>query len=373
MYALSNSSRGNPSRAGRGHIRASSSSSGRQRTSEGAHVGGRGHARPSRSRSRSRVINQPANMPQEPALSEMTEDDVLLHGLNYVGFCPKRQSNVKNRELLINRFKAHFGPVPAAVVDLQLELVEGFDQSCSFNHLMMTLHWFKCYQTEHCMSGIWKYGEEFCRNKVIEVANNIRSLFNDKIVIDPTQFDPDEVHWLSVDTVNYITQEFRGTPSTDWYDPKSKSSGVKYEFALPIRHGFCVWKRGPFKPGKNHDKTIFCGAKNKDTPKDQWDRSALYFQLPKGKKAIADSAYEGMADKVTVKRDGQDKAVIDFIDRAQNRQEAYHARLDSYAILRHRFRHGKSTEKKIELHNLCVEALMVVVHFDLHHRPLWET
>ena len=107
-------------------------------------------------------------------------------------------------------------------------------------------------------------------------------------------------------------------------------------------------------------------------PKEEWDRSALYFQLPEGKKAIADSAYEGIPEKVTVKRDGQDRDVFDFIDRAQNRQEAYHGRLDAYAILRHRFRHGSSTEKKMELHNLCVEALMVFLHFDLHHRPLWE-
>lgn len=115
------------------------------------------------------------------------------------------------------------------------------------------------------------------------------------------------------------------------------------------------------------------GAENSDTPKDGWDRSALYFRLPKGKKAIADSAYEGIPEKVTVKRNGQEKEVTEFIDRAQNRQESYHARLDSYAILRHRFRHETSIQNKLDLHNMCGEALMVVVHFDLQHRPLWET
>ena len=63
---------------------------------------------------------------------------------------------------------------------------------------------------------------------------------------------------------------------------------------------------------------VTSGAEDSDTPKDGWDRSALYFRLPKGKKAIADSAYEGIPEKVTVKRNGQEKEVTEFIDRAQN-------------------------------------------------------
>jgi hypothetical protein len=239
--------------------------------------------------------------------------------------------------------------------------------------VLMTLNWLKCYQTEHVLAGVWQLGEEYIRNKVKEVAGAIQSLYEDTIVFDASMFEANEVHWLSVDTVNYTTQEFRCNPSTLWFDPKSNSAGLKYEFALPTRHDFCVWKNGPFQPGKYHDKTIFCGAENKDTPKHEWSRSALYFKLPNGKKAIADSAYEGIPEKVTVKRQGQSKEVTEFIDRAQNRQEAYHARLDSYAVLRHRFRHGTSTENKMNLHNMCVEAIMVVVHFDLRSRPLWET
>eukprot|EP00986_Skeletonema_menzelii_P009268 scaffold4173_cov88-Skeletonema_menzelii.AAC.3 len=356
MYAFRRSSRSNL--PGRGHTQEASRSVGGRRTQQ-VGGGGRGHSRPAnlnRVRS-SRASALPADVLTEPKSSEMTEDSVLFYGLVYVGFCQKRQDNVKNRQLLIDRFKAHFGPEPVTVTDLLLELVEKFGESISFRHLMMTLHWLKCYPVEHCMSGLWKYGEEFCRKKVREIAENIRSLFDDKIRLDESMFDPDEVHWLTVDTVTYITQEFRGTPSEKWFDHKSKSSGLK----------------GPFPPGKYHDKPIFCGAENADTPKEQWDRKALYFQLPEGKKAIADSAYEGIPDKITVKRNGQDKEVTAFIDRAQNRQESYHSRLDSYAILRHRFRHGTSTENKMDLHNLCVETVMVVVHFDLTHRPLWET
>lgn len=226
---------------------------------------------------------------------------------------------------------------------------------------------------EHVLAGVWQFGEEHIRNKVKEVAAAIQSLYEETIVFDPSMFEEDEVHWITVDTVNYIVQEFRCNPGVVWFDPKSRSAGLKYEFGLPIRHDFCAWKRGPFQPGKDHDKTIFCGADNKDTPKHKWSRSALYFKLPSGKKAIADSAYEGIPEKVTVKRHGQSKEVNDFIDRAQNRQEAYHARLDSFAVLRDRFRHGTSTENKMKIHNMCVEAIMVVVQFDLRSRPLWET
>jgi hypothetical protein len=337
-----------------------------------AEVGGRGHARPTSNRRLRNSSSKDLHHMDQPDPSTMTEELVLLHGLKYVGFSTERQKNVR-RQLLLDRFKAHFGPEPLTVLDLLHELVERFGGDYSFLHLMMTLNWFKCYPTEHCMAGLWKYGEEFCRNKVRGIAENIRSLYDEKITFDVTLFDEDEVHWLSVDTVNYITQEFRCNPSVLWYDPKSKSSGAKYEFGVAIRHNCCVWKRGPYPAGKYHDKTLFCGAENKDTPKEEWDRSALYFQLPKGKKAIADSAYEGIPEKVTVKRNGQEKDVIDFIDRAQNRQESYHSRLDSYAILRHRFRHGTSSQNKLDLHNMCVEALMVVLHFDLQHRPLWET
>ena len=102
--------------------------------------------------------------------------------------------------------------------------------------------------------------------------------------------------------MNFITEEFRLNPSTQHFDHKSHSCGLKYEFAISIWSNHCVSINGLYPAGKYHDKTIFCGAESMDDPVDQWDQNALFFQIPDGKKAIGDSAYEGMPEEVlTVK------------------------------------------------------------------------
>ena len=79
---------------------------------------------------------------------------------------------------------------------------------------------------------------------------------------------------------------------------------MKYEFAIAIWESRCVLINGPHPAGKYHDKALLCGAENIKCPMETWDKSALLFQIPNGKKAIGDSAYEGLPEKVTVKRPG---------------------------------------------------------------------
>ncbi len=43
---------------------------------------------------------------------------------------------------------------------------------------------------------------------------------------------PENVHVISVDIVNIITQEFRGHPGMKWFDHKSHSLRLMYAFAL---------------------------------------------------------------------------------------------------------------------------------------------
>ncbi len=96
-----------------------------------------------------------------------------------------------------------------------------------------------------------------------------------------------------------------------------------------------------------------------------------YFKSPIEKKAIGDSAYVGLPEKVTVKRPGHSQDVFRFLDRAQNRQETYHARLENYNILYHRFHHGKNTEEKMKLHKMVVGAVAVIVEYDMKYHPLF--
>jgi hypothetical protein len=192
------------------------------------------------------------------------------------------------------------------------------------------------------------------------------------IVFDSSSFPEEEIYIITVDGVNFITEEFRLNPSTEYFDHKSHSCSLKYEFAISLRRDHCVSINGPHPAGKYHDKALVCGAESMDYSKDQWDRSALYFRVPDGKKAIVDSAYEGIPEKVTVKRQGHPIHVFEFLYRAQNRQETYHSRLESYNILTHRFRHGKSSDDKKDLHRMCVEAIAVIVEYDMKYHPLFE-
>ena len=131
----------------------------------------------------------------------------------------------------------------------------------------------------------------------------------------------------------------------------------------------CVSMRGPMPAGEMHDGTVFCGG-SLDIPKESRDQEALYYKLPEGKKAIGDSAYKNIPEKVTTF--AKNKEAKDFINRAKARQESYHARLKCFHVLTTPFRHGMSPEEKMKLHKMCAEAVNVVVGFDLKYHPLME-
>lgn len=207
-------------------------------------------------------------------------------------------------------------------------------------------------------------------------------------------FKDGEIHLHTVDGVIYSTDEFRKDPSTKYYNHKGNDCGLKYEYAIALRRvsvskyaGFVdskrklfnlfsfsplqsvlVWMRGPFAAGEKNDKTVFCGGTKKE-PKDKWDQEALYFKLPEGKKAIGDSIYEGIPEKVTCVRDGQSPIVKDFLNRALARQENYHDRLWAYGVLKQQFRHNVN---KMAQHKMCAEAVNVIVQYDLKYHPLFD-
>jgi len=274
-------------------------------------------------------------------------------------------------KLSVDRFKAHYGPEPRTVNDLMFDLIDEYP-STSFKELLMGPNWLKLYDIECVLAGRWNYSEGVCRDKCRDTVRRIQSLKEKMIRFDLSSFRDEETHIITVDGVNFITEEFRLNPSTEYYDHKSHSCGLKYEFAISLRRNHCVSINGPYPAGKYHDKTLFCGAESMDDPKDQWNRNALYFRIPDGKKAVGDSAYEGIPEKVTVKRQGHPKDIVEFLNRAQNRQETYHSRLENYTILIHRFRLGKSSDDKMDLHRMAVEAVAVIVEYDMKYHPLFE-
>ena len=76
------------------------------------------------------------------------------------------------------------------------------------------------------LAGVWQFGEEHIRNKVKEVAAAIQSLYEETIVFDPSMFEEDEVHWITVDTVNYIVQELHVRAAFLFYISKLRGRRV---------------------------------------------------------------------------------------------------------------------------------------------------
>ncbi|KAL7536423.1 hypothetical protein ACHAWF_013824 [Thalassiosira exigua] len=237
------------------------------------------------------------------------EAAILSLGLQQVGFSSKRQQSVRS-ELNGQRFKAHFGVGPKTIRSLAKDVKRGFP-SFDIKYLLLSLNWLKIYDTEHTLSARWDFCEEHIREKVKEYSN---------------------------------------------------SSGLKYEFAVALRRAKIVSIRGPVPAGQMHDGTMFRGGTKQDKEKDM---DALYYKLPAGKKAIGDSGYDGMPEKVIVTREGHSKELKQFLGRAKNRQESLHTRLKSFRALGCRFRHGKGAKRRMELHKACVEAVCVIVQYDM--------
>ena len=140
------------------------------------------------------------------------------------------------------------------------------------------MNWLKLYSTEPVFSGRWGHCDEHLRNKSKEYARMIQSLKDEKIKFEG--FDQEEKYWISVDTVTFVTEEFRLDPSSDWFDWKSHGSGLKYEFALALRRAKIVSVRGPAKPGREQDSVMFRGGGKDD---ENLDKTALYHLLTPGR------------------------------------------------------------------------------------------
>lgn len=190
----------------------------------------------------------------------ITAEDVLFVGLTYVGFDGPRQNIVeeKSRE----RFFSHFKLCPEAILDSYRYFNEhgGLD-TMDFKWLLITLSFLKlcksycaiqqftnltdmliiviCFidDTEHVLSGRWRLDEGTLSHHIWNTLWQIQHHFTALIYLDPSEWDPDQVHIVTVDTVNYNVEEQRSDPVGKferWYNHKSHSAGVKYEMAFPL-------------------------------------------------------------------------------------------------------------------------------------------
>ena len=146
---------------------------------------------------------------------------------------------------------------------------------------------------------------------------------------------------------------------------KTHPCGLKYEIATAIHESRIIWINGPF-PESVHDINIFRGGNSGD--EQNWDKSALRFQLRDGEKYIADSGYSGEPDKCVAVKDDQLSEFKEFAARAKNRQEVVSWRLKTWNILRNHFRHDVGTKDRV-----AVGAVVGIIQYGFENgHPLFE-
>ena len=219
------------------------------------------------------VISQPIN--------SMTDADLLFTGLSFVGFDRARQAQ-SGQARNFERFSAHFGWEPKVINFLFTDLVSIFPKM-DLKDGLMTLNWFKGYDTRPVLAGRWDSCEEYIGPKVKEYAKMIQSLKAKKNRFG--EFDPNEIHIITVDGVHFVTNEFRLDPSGKWYDHKRNCAGLTYEFAMSIRKQQIVSVRGP-EPAATADITVFRGGKVATKVEDR-DQEARFSRFQKANLLLA--------------------------------------------------------------------------------------
>ena len=209
---------------------------------------------------------------QQPQQMKLTHKELsLLHrGLQWIGFDRRAQK----LGTLLRRFKSLYTEGPIAISklfdDCKREMPK-FKEKYAF----MAVMWLTTYAKETDLAGRFKCCEKTVEKKCKEYCKLFQS-FKDAMVRF-SGFD-ERVYQYDVDCQNYDTYEFRMSPSTKWYNHKSHSSGVKYEYAVHLWESRLVSMRGPLPCGVN-DISMYKGG---DKGNEHKDRSALYFEV-KGK------------------------------------------------------------------------------------------
>ena len=187
--------------------------------------------------------------------------------------------------------------------------------------------------------------------------------------------DPRRVYWGTVACVHCPVNELRTDPGSKWYSHKLNAAGFTYEVVMDVCESRAIWVAGP-KPASTHDITFFRGgtevSKSKTTNEGKWDKNALYFRIPDGKRLIGDSGYKGEPTKISVTSHGHNDVTKEFFARAKSRQETFNTRLKFFHVLDVCFRHGKGVKDKMEFHQLCFETVCVLVQYDMENgHPLF--
>ncbi len=128
-------------------------------------------------------------------------------------------------------------------------------------------------------------------------------------------FDPNRIYLGTVDCVHCKTNEFCTDPNSKWYSHKHNGAGVLYKVVVDLFDNKILWTAGP-KPASTHNITFFCGGTQVSTNRQRneatWDKNAMYFKIPEGKKLIGDSGYKGEPSTLSTTVDEHSNKVKEF-------------------------------------------------------------
>lgn len=262
----------------------------------------------------------------------------LATGLRIAGF---RQKRLAMRTQL-RRFRAMYGCDPKVVRVVWYDLVKVLPENTTIDHLFWGLFFLKRYPTEEDMAGRLQKDPVTVRKWVWSIIFGLQELKADKICFPEDGFEL--VFVVTVDGTDCRIQEPRPFSKT-WFSQKYKGPAVKYEVAIDVLSGRCVWVNGPFRGSKN-DVTIY--------------REGLKHLIPPGKFVIADKAYRG-DETASPPNHLDEEDIAELKKRNRARQETFNSRLKSFKVLDDKFRHKPVMEK----HKACFEAVAVLVQYGI--------
>ena len=156
-----------------------------------------------------KLVSESKRIPKYvPPPSTINEGTILSFGLSLVGI-PKWQTCCAR--LKMRRFRSHFGVGPRAIVALVSDMKRTQNKPINLTYLFVAISWLKIYETEEQMAGRWGYGEQHCRETVLDYVKRIQAMKKWKISFRRIS---KKSRFLPVDTVHLRCQEFRCTPDS---------------------------------------------------------------------------------------------------------------------------------------------------------------
>jgi hypothetical protein len=281
---------------------------------------------------------------------------ILQQGLALVHYDGQRQALASNKTKRLY-FKSHYGSQPEVVAQIWLDLqsttipharVDDADEK-DLEFYLQAHHFLTAYPREPQRSATFGTSIRASQDRVWEFVDKLSALTQQKIAWPEEWANNCPLLPITVDASHFVTYEIQTDPNAPQdrrrYSHKTNGPAVSYEAALSIRESRIVSINGPFPAGTN-DLTIFCNK--------------LEALIPNGSKATADKAYRGSV-KATTSSSTDPPELKSFKSRARARQESLWRQLKGFECLSDRFRHP------IEKHQICFEAVCVVVQYQFEH------